>query len=45
MEVPCCGGLPMMIKRAVEDAGVEVPQEQVIIGITGEILRRDKMVA
>jgi Pyruvate/2-oxoacid:ferredoxin oxidoreductase delta subunit len=45
MEVPCCGGLPMIIKKALEDSGKEIPVEHVIISVTGEILRREKMVA
>lgn len=45
MEVPCCGGLPQMVKRGMELAGKSVPLEQVIIGSRGEILRKEKLVA
>jgi Pyruvate/2-oxoacid:ferredoxin oxidoreductase delta subunit len=33
MEVPCCGGLEMMAKMAMERAGVEVPLSFEVIGI------------
>jgi NAD-dependent dihydropyrimidine dehydrogenase PreA subunit len=45
MEVPCCHGLPMIVKRALEASGKDIPVEHVIISVTGEILRRQKMVA
>ena len=40
MEVPCCSGLPMVVKKGMELAGTEVPLEVVVISIQGEILRR-----
>ncbi len=40
MEVPCCSGLPMVVKKGMELAGVEVPLEVVVIGIEGRILKR-----
>ncbi len=40
MEVPCCSGLPMVLKKGMELAGVDVPMEVVVIGIEGEILQR-----
>ena len=39
MEVPCCSGLPMIIKRAVEVAGKEIPMKQVIISTRGQVLK------
>ena len=45
MEVPCCGGLPMMVKRGMEMAGKSVPLEQIIISARGEILRKERLVA
>ena len=38
MEVPCCGGLEMAAKRAVESSGKELPFDVVTISIDGEIL-------
>ncbi len=40
MEVPCCSGLPMVVKKGMEMAKVQVPLEVVVIGIQGEILKR-----
>ena len=41
MEVPCCGGLPFAVKRAIEDSGKDIPCEVVTISASGEILRRE----
>ncbi len=38
MEVPCCSALPVMIKKGMEKAGVNVPMEEVVIGTRGKIL-------
>jgi ferredoxin len=38
MEVPCCSGLPMIVKKGMEKAGVNVPSRQVTISTRGEIL-------
>lgn len=41
MEVPCCSGLPMIVKRAMELAGATFPVEEVIVSIReGQILKR-----
>jgi len=40
MEVPCCGGMPMIIQKAMQAAGRKVPVETVVIGIEGGIIRR-----
>ncbi|MBM4310518.1 MAG: 4Fe-4S dicluster domain-containing protein [Deltaproteobacteria bacterium] len=40
MEVPCCGGMPMIIQKAMDAAGAQVPMETVTIGIEGGIIRR-----
>lgn len=40
MEVPCCGGMPMIIQKAMDAAGVRVSMEIVTIGIEGGIIRR-----
>jgi Fe-S-cluster-containing hydrogenase component 2 len=45
MEVPCCQGLPVIIKRGMELAGKEIPLDQVIISTRGEILERERLVA
>lgn len=38
MEVPCCGGLEMAVRRALQNSGKEVPLQVVTIGINGQIL-------
>ncbi len=37
MEVPCCGGLTMIVRDAVQMSGKDVPIEEVIIGVDGAI--------
>jgi hypothetical protein len=38
MEVPCCSGLPGIVKKGMEKAGVQVPSRQVTISTRGEVL-------
>ncbi len=40
MEVPCCSGLPMILKKAMEMAGKDIPMEKVVISPRGEILEK-----
>ena len=45
MEVTCCQGLPVIVKKGMEIAGKSIPLEQVIIGTQGNILNRERLVA
>ena len=45
MEVPCCHGLPMIIRKGMELAGKTIPLDQIVIGTRGEILKRENLVA
>ena len=36
MEVPCCRGLDIMTREALQKSGREIPLESIIIGINGE---------
>lgn len=45
MEVPCCNGLHVIIKKGMELAGKKIPIDQVVIGTRGEVLKREKLVA
>jgi ferredoxin len=45
MEVPCCSALPKIVKSAMERAGKSIPLEEVVIGSSGEILKRLKPAA
>lgn len=40
MEVPCCHGLPLIVKEGMEIAGKKVPLEIVTLSIRGEIIKR-----
>ncbi len=42
MEVPCCSGLPKIVKNAMEKAGREVPCREMVISREGEILEDSK---
>ena len=39
MEVPCCGGISMAARRAVQASGKDVPVNDVIVGVDGTIRR------
>ncbi|MCP4669731.1 MAG: 4Fe-4S ferredoxin [Desulfobacula sp.] len=41
MEVPCCSALPVIIKKALEQAGVDIPYKEAVIGFQGNILERE----
>ena len=45
MEVPCCHGLPMIVRQAMKNAGKIIPLEMVVIGVQGDILQRQALVA
>jgi hypothetical protein len=38
MEVPCCGGMPALVKAAIKEAGIDTQYREVLIGIQGGIL-------
>ena len=40
MEVPCCSGLPGILAKAMETAGVTIPIEQLVISSRGRIIER-----
>ncbi len=37
MEVPCCGGMRMIVQEALKQAGMDIPMEEVVISARGEI--------
>ncbi|MCD4715431.1 MAG: 4Fe-4S ferredoxin [Desulfobacterales bacterium] len=45
MEVPCCSGLPMIVRRAMDAAGKDIPMEEIVISTKGDILKREQRVA
>ncbi len=40
MQVPCCGGLPFAVKKALEASGKDIPLEIVTISPDGKIINR-----
>ena len=45
MEVPCCSGLPKILRKAMEKAKKEIPVELVVISARGEVLKKERMAA
>ncbi len=45
MEVPCCQGLPLIVRRGMQVAGKDIPMEMAIVSVRGEILKKEKLVA
>jgi NAD-dependent dihydropyrimidine dehydrogenase PreA subunit len=41
MEVPCCGGLLQMVRAALSKSSRKVPVKQMIVGISGNILKEE----
>ena len=37
MEVPCCGGMRMIVKEALKQAGQDIPMEEVVVTARGEV--------
>lgn len=38
MEVPCCSGLPMIVKKGLEASGKKIPLEEVVVSVRGKIM-------
>lgn len=45
MEVPCCSALPQIVKRGMQEAGKQIPLEEVVLTPRGEVCRRGKAAA
>jgi Pyruvate/2-oxoacid:ferredoxin oxidoreductase delta subunit len=45
MEVPCCSGLPSVVKEALRSTGKPIPLEEIVISIRGEVLKKEKAAA
>ncbi|HVO67810.1 MAG TPA: 4Fe-4S binding protein [Syntrophales bacterium] len=41
MEVPCCQGLPAIVRKGMDLAGKKIPLEKVIINRSGEIIKKE----
>ena len=44
MEVPCCSGVPVILKRALDASGKNIPMEQIVISTRGALLDRRAVV-
>jgi NAD-dependent dihydropyrimidine dehydrogenase PreA subunit len=42
MEVPCCSGLPMIVKKGLEISGASIPLTEVVFSIRGKVLEVKK---
>jgi Fe-S-cluster-containing hydrogenase component 2 len=42
MEVPCCSGLPAVVKKGLEAAGKSIPIQEVVVSTRGEIIQGDR---
>ena len=40
VEVPCCAGLPYIVKKGLEASGKNIPVEEVVISTRGKIMER-----
>lgn len=38
MEVPCCGGMTMVLREAIKRSGKNIPLTETIIGVKGDLL-------
>jgi NAD-dependent dihydropyrimidine dehydrogenase PreA subunit len=45
MEVPCCSGLPMIVKKGMALSGAKIPLEEVVISTRGKVLERRQIQA
>jgi hypothetical protein len=45
MEVPCCSGLVAIAQKAAEAAGLDVPVQEIVIGVGGECQTPQALVA
>jgi Pyruvate/2-oxoacid:ferredoxin oxidoreductase delta subunit len=41
MEVPCCQGLPVIVKRGMAAANADIPMSHVVVSMRGEIISRE----
>ncbi len=38
MQVPCCGGMTVVLKEALKRSGKNIPLKEIILGVKGELL-------
>ena len=45
MEVPCCSKLPALVRHAMTLSGKDIPFNEIVIGVRGQIVERDRKIA
>jgi ferredoxin len=45
MEVPCCGGVNVILEKAMEKSGKNIPLHESVIGISGDLLNENPLPA
>ncbi|MBW1696053.1 MAG: 4Fe-4S binding protein [Deltaproteobacteria bacterium] len=45
MEVPCCQGLPIIVEKGMSESGKKIPIEKLIIGVKGDLLKKERIAA
>ena len=40
MEVPCCSGMPVIVKKGMEAANKKIPMQEIVLSLRGKILKR-----
>jgi Pyruvate/2-oxoacid:ferredoxin oxidoreductase delta subunit len=45
MEVPCCSGLPSIVRKGMAAAGKQVPMEEIVVSAQGHIVKRQQHAA
>jgi len=39
MEVPCCSGMPIIIRKGMEAANKNIPLKEIVLSLRGKILK------
>ncbi len=40
MEVPCCAALPVIVKKGIEKAGIELKVEEIVVTVNGKLKKK-----
>lgn len=44
MQVPCCGGLPFMVKNALEEKGIQIPLQIITLSPRGQVVNTELVI-